>query len=144
MEKNHFEELDFYGKNTGETKNDYRSYKGKVDDKLEILSKYRYCICYENNNGYERYVTEKIYDCMVAKCVPIYLGAPDIEKYVPSECFIDARKFNSFEQIYEFVTGISETQWEGYINAIEKFIDLNGLEAYSGIAMLNDICNLLK
>lgn len=144
MEENHFGELDFYGKCNKNTKNVYKSYKGKVDNKLEVLSKYKFCVCYENNYGYDGYITEKIYDCIAARCVPIYLGAPDIEKHIPEECYIDARKFNSFAQIYEYIMNLTEEQWNTYIDAMDKFIKGNGFGSYNGEAMLNDLCDLLK
>lgn len=144
MEKKHLGELDFYGKCNRNTKNMYKSYKGRVDDKLNLLARYRFCVCYENNHGYDGYVTEKIYDCIFARCVPIYLGAPDIEEYIPKECYIDARKFNSFAQIYEYILNLTEEQWNMYINAMDKFIKENRFGSYDGTAMFNDFRNLLE
>ena len=36
------------------------------------------------------YVTEKIYDCLLAGTVPIYLGTTDIAEFVPPGSYIDA------------------------------------------------------
>lgn len=58
-------------------------------DKAKVLSEYQYSICYENCSM-SGYVTEKIIDCLVAGTVPIYIGAPDIKKYVPGDCFLDS------------------------------------------------------
>ncbi|HON84209.1 MAG TPA: glycosyltransferase family 10, partial [Caldisericia bacterium] len=41
------------------------------------------------------YVTEKIFDCFLSKCIPIYLGAYNIEQIIPKELFIDYRIFEN-------------------------------------------------
>lgn len=35
------------------------------------------------NSALKDYVTEKVYDGLVAGCVPIYLGAPNVADYIP-------------------------------------------------------------
>jgi len=61
-----------------------------VSDKHGALKKYRVYMALEN--VMERgYVTEKIVDGYAAGNVNVYLGAPDISDYVPSDSFIDAR-----------------------------------------------------
>ena len=47
------------------------------------MQHYRFYICYENTEGVEDYITEKIFDCFAAGFVPIYWGASNIEKYIP-------------------------------------------------------------
>lgn len=53
-----------------------------VDDKLDVLSRYKYCIVIENCQ-YENYWTEKFADCILAGCCPIYYGAPNIQDFFP-------------------------------------------------------------
>lgn len=52
------------------------------EGKLEVLRQYQFCLAFENSLQAD-YVSEKWYDCLVAGCVPIYLGAPNIEDYAP-------------------------------------------------------------
>ena len=35
------------------------------------------------------YITEKILDCLESGIVPIYAGAPNIDRIIPNDCFID-------------------------------------------------------
>lgn len=108
----------------------YSSYKGEIDNKIELLSMYKYSICFENLTDVKGYVTEKIIDCLKAKCVPIYWGASDIEKYIPKNCFIDYREFGSYQELLDYLIGIDENEYNAYIKNIErlladkKFIDL--------------------
>jgi len=51
-----------------------------IPDKFDMLKDYHYHICISNYWG-ENHVDEKIYDPLIAKCNPIYLGAPNIEEH---------------------------------------------------------------
>ena len=42
-----------------------------VDDKIEFLKKYKFVIAFENSK-HSGYATEKLYDGLVAGCIPIY------------------------------------------------------------------------
>jgi len=68
------------------------------EDKLATIRNYKFALCFENGS-YPGYTTEKIIDCLVAGVIPIYRGAPDIEKYIPLAAFIDARNFSSFTEM---------------------------------------------
>ena len=72
------------------------------ENKTETISKYKFAVCFENTS-YPGYVTEKIIDCLVAGLIPIYLGAPDISEFVPEEAFIDMRKFNTWQELDNYV-----------------------------------------
>jgi len=96
-------------------------YHGSVRDKIKTLRNYSFCLCLENMS-YPSYVTEKIFDCLKAGTVPIYLGAPDIEEYVPVECFIHVSRFKSPQALFEYINNISDDEYETYVAAGQKFI----------------------
>lgn len=100
----------------------HRCYRGGVKEKYLTLSKYRFAICYENAK-YNGYITEKIFDCLAVGTIPIYYGAPDIEKYVPRECFVDFRRFSSYEELDSFLMGMTEKQVASYREAAREYID---------------------
>lgn len=63
----------------------YPEYVGRIDDKIKELSKYKYAIIIENEADF---VSEKLFDAIAAKCVPIYIG-PNLKKYKKlSKCII--------------------------------------------------------
>jgi len=76
-------------------------YRGECDSKYEVLSKYDFCLCFENM-VMSGYVTEKIFDCLYAGTIPLYLGAPDIEVLIPPETYIDVRRFSSSKEMWDF------------------------------------------
>lgn len=103
----------------------YSSYKGeiKIGDKVELLSNFKYCICFENITNVNGFVTEKIFDCFKAKCVPIYWGPPNIEKYIPKDCFIDFKNFDyNYEKLLKYLRSIDENRYGEYIENIKKLL----------------------
>ncbi len=104
------------------------SYCGKTDSKLETIKNYKFAIAYENVKDESGYITEKIFDVLIAGCVPIYWGAKNITEYVPKNCFIDRRDFKSNEELYDYLLSINNTKYLEYLNSIEKF--LNSQQAY--------------
>ena len=68
------------------------------------------------------YISEKIFDSMSSWCVPIYWGAENITKYVPENCFIDRRKFDSNLQMYEYLKSIDQSEYDEYIENIRNYL----------------------
>lgn len=100
----------------------YSTYKGRIDSKIEVLSKYKFSICFENFSNARGYITEKIFDSFYAGCVPIYWGAPDISDYIPSKCYIDMRQFSSYHKLYDYLINITDDEFTNYQNAINTFL----------------------
>ena len=111
-------EFDLYGSGW----QGYRDWKGTVPNKWETLKHYKFCYCFENTQKQEGYITEKIFDCLVGGCVPIYWGADNITAYIPKECFIDRRDFSSDEDLYWFLKSITPEEYEGYAQAATAFL----------------------
>jgi len=88
---------------------------------MPVISKYKFMICYENC-VYDGYVSEKIFDCMAAGVIPVYLGAPDISSLVPESCFIDRRKFQSDEELHHFLLSLTADDLARYRSAMRKFL----------------------
>ena len=122
-------------------KNDFISYKGKIDNKNETLKKYKFSICYENAKGYPGYITEKIFDCFLAGCVPVYLGAPNITDFIPSNTFIDKRNFKTYGELYKFMKNMSEEEYSFYLKNIEKFMNSKEAKKFSAENFAKTIVN---
>lgn len=101
----------------------YKTHKGKFlqKDKYKILSKFKFCLCFENCE-ISGNISEKIFDCFKGGCVPIYLGAPDISDFLPEKCFIDFRKFNNYMNLAKFLKAMDENTYNKYQKNIEKFL----------------------
>lgn len=107
---------------------EYKSYRGSIardaKSKVEILSQYKFCLCFENcrANGY---ISEKIIDCFKAHTVPIYYGAPNITNFIPKNCFIDFRDFNNYQELLNFLKTIDEKTYNQYIYNGIKYLQNN-------------------
>ena len=100
----------------------FPSYKGQVQNKVSILENYRFSICYENSRDAVGYITEKIFDCFAAGCVPVYWGALNIKDHIPAECFLDKRVFPSYEALYERMNTMTDVEYLSRLAAIESFL----------------------
>ena len=129
FEKTNSPDFEFYG--WGWEKTGYKSYRGTVANKIEVLKNFRFCICYENMQGKKGYVTEKIFDAFAAGCVPVYWGASNIEKYVPADCFIDRRKFKDNEELYLFLKKMTKNEYEAYLNRIRAWLGTESAQHFS-------------
>ena len=104
-------------------KRKYKSYRGTVDSKFDTMKKYKFAIAYENVKDENGYITEKIFDVFIAGCVPIYLGAKNINEYIPSDCFIDRRKFDSNSEMYSYIKSMNDVKYLEYLNNIERYLN---------------------
>lgn len=100
----------------------FPSYRGSVDKKHSVLSRYQYSICYENVSDIPGYITEKLLDCFQAGCIPIYWGAHNVDQYIPPECYIDRRKYRSHEDLYAYLSSISTKEQDAYRRNIAQFL----------------------
>lgn len=84
-------------------------YRGPCASKFEVMQTYDFCLCFENM-AMKGYITEKIFDCLYAGVIPLYLGAPDIGEHVPPEAFIDVRRFADWDEMWRHVRGLPAEQ----------------------------------
>ncbi len=70
--------------------------RGKVD----FLRQYKFNIAFENRS-LPGYTTEKIYEPMIARCLPIYWGDPDISDHFNPRSFLNRADFPSDEALIE-------------------------------------------
>jgi len=101
------------------------NYVGPSADKNATLSQYRYSLCFENSYHpvwSQGWTTEKIFDCMAARTVPVYYGDSQIEKRVPPDCFIDYRQFDSLADLDRHLAELSDEDYLGYVRRAHAFL----------------------
>jgi hypothetical protein len=108
-------------------------FKGSADadKKVEIMRNYKFYLCYENTYGINGLISEKIFDCFAAGCIPIYLGAPDIKNYIPADCFIDREDFSSYAELHRHLTTMNFAEYAGYITRIQNFMSSEKTEPFT-------------
>jgi hypothetical protein len=103
--------------------------KGRAPSKSETLSRYTFALCFENM-AMEGWITEKIFDCFFAGTVPIYLGAPDVLRWIPRETFVDMRDFDGYEALRDHLHGLGEADVQGYREAARRFVASPAFERF--------------
>lgn len=130
-----------YGSGWG--KYGFHNWEGPVESKMETLKKFRFSFCYENCKDVPGYITEKIFDCFAAGCVPIYWGANNVTDYIPKECFIDRRDFNDTQEVYSYILNMSEDEYLTYIEAIQSFLDSDAAQKFSKENLKNQFMEVI-
>ncbi len=155
--KFHEERLDqfeLYGKNWGQiyfrlfrknwiklpgVKKKLKTYKGVVDNKMTVLSKYKFSYCLENTNNINNYISEKIFDCFFAGSIPVYYGAPNVNEIIPKEAYIDYRNFASLEALYYYIENMGDEEYMNYRFAIRDYLNSEPAKRYHISNWINSI-----
>ncbi|CAG8535208.1 10159_t:CDS:2, partial [Racocetra persica] len=97
--------------------NDDTAYYSKhmYDVKMDTFDLYKFQLAFENSNC-KGYVTEKVYDSFLSDSIPIYMGAPDIDDYVPSHSIIKVTDFENVEDLAKYIYKVANNQtlYESY------------------------------
>jgi len=121
----------------------FPSYRGPAKTKFEVLSHARFSICFENARDIPGYITEKIFDCLFAGCVPIYWGEPHIERLIPKNCFIDFRLFlqkpDPYAALNQFLHQMTESEFLAHQEAAKQFLASPAFMPYSSQAFADAI-----
>jgi hypothetical protein len=104
-------------------------YRGECRSKAEVLGRYRFSLCLENM-PLPGYVSEKLFDCLYAGTVPLYLGAPDIAELIPTDAFVDLRDYPTWQDAWHDLHAMPEARWQAYRDAGRAFIEGPGFARY--------------
>jgi len=117
-------------------------WRGRVDSKLEVLSRHRFSICIENQL-LDGWITEKLLDCLRAGCIPVYLGAPDVERWIPRDCFVDMREFDSYAQLRAHLRALTQDEVRAYREAGREFLTSERFRPFSKQAFADVFVRML-
>jgi len=133
-----FEELGFFSIDFGgKYKRNVDTFKDISYDSKEYikeLSNYKYIFAAENTFK-ETYITEKICNAFLAGIIPIYFGAPDINKHFNKDRFLNVTDEDFLEKFIEI-----HSSPEKYLEMVNQPI-VNKLVTLDDVA--NDIYNYL-
>lgn len=76
--------------------------------KHATIARYKFTFAFENCIDRD-YVTEKLFDPLIAGSVPVYLGAPNVRDFAPGEqCLIDADEFDGPRALAAHLTALAD------------------------------------
>jgi hypothetical protein len=111
--------------------------------KQETIAAYPFCLAFENSIAPD-YVTEKIYDCLMARTVPIYLGTHDVAEFVPERSYIDATAHGGPRGLAAYLQHLLERpdEYRSYLSWRDKPLPA-GLAALTQSASIDNFLRLL-
>lgn len=94
---------------------------------LKIFNQYRFIICFENSYN-PGYITEKIFNCLLADTIPIYSGSPIIHDFINPDCFINIGENDDLDQATAKISEINTVpdKYSQYLTAqkiSKKYLD---------------------
>lgn len=93
--------------------------------KYEVLSNYKFSICFENRN-YPGYYTEKPFHAKTSGTVPIYFSDKQISNDMNEKAFIHYGDFDSMDSLVEYVKRVDQDD-ELYKNYAEQPLFKNNI-----------------
>jgi len=85
--------------------NRYKAEWGKR--KINLMSQYLFVLVFENSNTVD-YVTEKLFHAFLAGAIPVYMGAPNVEDFLPApDSIIKVSDFSSAQQLANYLNFVA-------------------------------------
>jgi glycosyltransferase involved in cell wall biosynthesis len=101
----------------------YENNVGKIYDKIEFLSSYKFSIAMENTEG-EGYLSEKIIDSFLSGTIPIYYGDYMVDELINPEAYILIKGEKDIKDKIEYIKKIDNND-ELYKKIISKKVLLS-------------------
>lgn len=76
-----------------------------VSDKMAFIRGYRFCIAIENTSS-PGYTTEKLVEPLLAGCIPIYWGDPEVGRDFNPGCMVNLSDFKDFDAAIDHVLAL--------------------------------------
>lgn len=108
--------VDFYGRRLPS----WVQSQGEVANKWFAMAPYYYNLAIENYRDNNWYVSEKLWDALLAWCLPIYYGGPAADRLIPPESFLrlpslDAQGIAYIQEVIQ-----SPNLWKERLDAIAE------------------------
>ena len=99
----------------------FRGYRGALPprDKRDGLLPYRYTLAVENS-AHTNYFTEKVFDAILAECLPFYWGCPNLEDHLDPRCFVRLPLEDPEQSRRIMEQTIADETWSRRIDVIRK------------------------
>lgn len=101
-----------------------------VANKIAVMRNYKYALVFENIRM-PGYCTEKIIHALVAGCIPIYYGDPEIHRRIPADLFIDYSAFAGVADLLSYLEDLSPISAIRKIRAAQEWLRSEEGKRYS-------------
>jgi hypothetical protein len=95
----------------------YKTARGPINDKREILRSSKYSLVIEND---ESYVSEKIFDALIQGSIPIYQGLQGLRMLIGKDVYIDLPQ--NPQDLVVYLHSLTESEIMIYLDNIRQFV----------------------
>ncbi|GAM24306.1 hypothetical protein SAMD00019534_074810 [Acytostelium subglobosum LB1] len=120
---------------------------GRVAANIELFKPYKFVLAFENENSTD-YITEKVYSALFSGAIPVYMGASNIDDWVPTGSIIKTSLFASARGLADHLKTLLEdkAQMESYFAWKKKPLEAKVVEklsmCISGFKSKCEMCKL--
>eukprot|EP01068_Selenidium_serpulae_P017111 Selendium_serpulae@DN6350_c0_g1_i10.p1 len=111
-------------------------------NKVKALKHFALHLAFENQNIND-YVTEKVYEALQAGVIPVYLGAPNVDEYLPCKnCIIKVADFSTYEDLKNHLKAVlsNDTLLMSYHEWRKKPLEAEWLEKFNPVLRRGVFC----
>lgn len=134
------EQFELYG--PGWNIEEFSTYKGKCETKLDVYQRFKFALCLENTR-IKGNISEKIFDCLIAGIVPIYAGPEDSDNFVPPNVYISYDKFESIEELSNYIINMSDDEYGTYLLNAHNFLNSTEIDKYKYINVIKSVTGIM-
>jgi hypothetical protein len=115
------------------------NFVGFIDNKISFMNGFRYALIIENDNYRP---TEKIFDALMAGCIPIYFGPKFVGDEIPSDIFIRVESPRKFAEMIKMLGDVTEADYtsmrdrgHAWISSIDTYERWSEIRSMSGLSL---------
>lgn len=113
--------------------------RNALSHKLMFLDRNRFNICFENGS-YPGYVTEKLFNALQVKTMPIYWGSATVGRDFNTKAFINASDHGNFNKLVDYIRHLdSPAGKKEYLDIIEQPAFKNDVP--NEFTSMNNLCD---
>ena len=118
--------------------------KGQIESKKIIMKNYKFCLAIEPYLGTPFCVMEKIFDPMLAGCIPVYMGFSSKVLGVPKNTYIQIDRNIKADQLINILESYSEDELIKIRENIWNYLISKKAEKYRYVTFAKFLYNSLK
>ena len=118
--------------------------KGQIESKKTIMKEYQFCLAIEPYLGIPFCVMEKIFDPMLAGCIPVYIGFNSKVLGVPKNTYIQIDRNIKADQLINILESYSEDELIKIRENIWNYLISKKAEKYRYVTFAKFLYNSLK
>eukprot|EP01127_Copromyxa_protea_P013020 TRINITY_DN3451_c0_g1_i2.p1 TRINITY_DN3451_c0_g1~~TRINITY_DN3451_c0_g1_i2.p1 ORF type:complete len:422 (+),score=66.38 TRINITY_DN3451_c0_g1_i2:30-1268(+) len=123
----------------------YEDHGKSMENKIKLFADYKFVLVFENNN-FTDYVTEKLLCALQAGSIPVYMGAPNIDEFLPgTNSIIKTSDFSGPKELAEYLQALIHSEkYDEYLEWKAKPFSASFLKSWDRCVFTQASCRLCE